>query len=69
MKVNELIKHFGIFTSNEEEKVLEQLKVPAPVSLSSFSERDQVVIESLIRKSLVIKIGSTDPKVIANDFK
>ncbi len=68
MKVTELIKYFGIFTTNEEEAVLDKLKLPSPVSLTSFSERDQVVIESLIRKSLVIKIGSINPKVIANEL-
>lgn len=65
MKINELIKEFDVYTSNEEKRVLEQLKHVRP--LNSFNERDQFTIESLIRKSLVIKVGDTNPRVIANE--
>jgi hypothetical protein len=66
MKINELIKDFEVYTSNEEKRMLEQLTYVRP--LSSFSERDQFTIESLIRKSLVIKVGDTNPRVIANEL-
>jgi hypothetical protein len=66
MKVNELLSNFTVYTSNEEEKVLKRLKDPS--LLSEFTEHEQFVIEGLIRKSLVIKIGSTNPRVIANEF-
>ena len=66
MKINELIKEFEVYTSNEEKRVLEQLSHVRP--LSSFSERDQFTIESLIRKSLVIKVGDINPRVIANEL-
>lgn len=66
MKLNELVKTFEIYTSNEEAKILEKLNYPR--LLNSFSERDQFTIEGLIRKSLVIKIGDVNPKVIANEF-
>lgn len=66
MKINELINSFDIYMSNDERKILQQLK--HPVVLSSFTEHDQFVIEGLIRKSLVIKIGTTNPKVIANEL-
>lgn len=66
MKLNELVKTFEIYTSNEEKTILEKLNYPQ--LLSSFSEHDQFTIESLIRKSLVIKIGDTNPRVIANEF-
>ena len=66
MKINELIDSFNIYTSNEEKEVLEKLQ--SPQLLSAFSEHEQFVIESLIRKSLVIKIGHSNPKVIANEF-
>jgi hypothetical protein len=66
MKINELIKEFEVYTSNEEKRVLEQLTYVRP--LSSFSERDQFTIESLIRKSLVIKVGDINPRVIANEL-
>ncbi len=67
MKLNELVKSFDIYTSNEEKDILKRLDYPQ--SLSSFSERDQFTIEGLIRKSLVIKIGDTNPRVIANELQ
>lgn len=66
MKAYEIIKEFEIYTSNSEKKILEQL-THARV-LSSFSENDQFTIEGLIRKSLVIKIGEHNPRVIANEL-
>jgi hypothetical protein len=66
MKINELIKDFEVFTTIEERRVMEQLTYPR--QLTSFSERDQFTIEGLIRKSLVIKIGDTNPRVIANEL-
>lgn len=66
MKINELLQGFSIYTSNEEALMLEKLQEPA--LLHSFSEREQVIIEGMIRKSLVIKIGNSNPKVIANEF-
>lgn len=66
MKINELIRSFDIYMSNDEKRVLEGLHHPA--YLSSFSEHDQFVIEGLIRKSLVIKIGNVNPRVIANEL-
>ena len=66
MKINELLNGFTIFTSREEELVLEKLH--AMSYLSSFNERDRFIIEGLIRKSLVIKIGDHNPRVIANEF-
>lgn len=65
MKLKDILDQFEIYTSNEEDRVLEQLSYARP--LSSFDERDQFTIEGLIRKSLVIKIGETNPRVIAND--
>ena len=65
MKLKDVLGEFEIYTSNEEDRVLEQLSYARP--LSSFDERDQFTIEGLIRKSLVIKIGDINPRVIAND--
>jgi hypothetical protein len=65
MKAYEIIKEFEIYTSNSEKKMLEQLTHAR--ALSSFSENDQFTIEGLIRKSLVIKIGEHNPRVIANE--
>lgn len=66
MKLNELVKSFEIYTTNEEKAVLKRLQYPLP--LSNFNEHDKFVIEGLIRKSLVIKIGEDNAKVIANEF-
>lgn len=66
MKLNEILSEVEIYTSNEELKILEKLKDARP--LASFSERDQFTIEGLIRKSLVIKIGDHNPRVIANEL-
>lgn len=68
MKLNELIQSFTIAMSNEEAAVLKNIQGVQP--LESFSEREQFVIEGLIRKSLVSKVhnnGST--LVMANEIK
>jgi hypothetical protein len=68
MKLNELIKSFSIAMSNEEKALLDQIQGVQP--LDSFTEREQVIIENLVRKSLVSKIhnkGST--LVMANEFQ
>lgn len=67
MKINEILTGFCIYTTREEDAMLKRL---SEVSfLSNFTEREQFIIEGLIRKSLVIKIGDTNPKVIANEFE
>ena len=66
MKINELLGEFKIYRSREEDAMIERLSSPA--YLNSFDERERFIIEGLIRKSLVIKIGDTNPKVIANEF-
>lgn len=66
MKISDLIESFEVFTSNEEDEMLKQLSKPA--FLNSFSEREKFIIEGLIRKSLVIKIGDDNPRVIANEL-
>jgi len=67
MKLNELIEDFTIFTTNEEKQVLS--KIDDMMSLDTFTEREQAIIENLIRKSLVSKVqqrGST--LVMANEL-
>lgn len=67
MKINELVRSFEIFTTNEEKALLKRLTIPT--LLSTLPEREQHVAENLIRKSLLIKIGSNNPKVVANDYR
>lgn len=68
MKLNDLVGKFSIATSNEEKQVLS--KIDGMMPFDSFTEREQVIIENLIRKSLVSKVrnrtGST--LVVVNEF-
>ena len=66
MQINELVGDFKIWTNNEEKQLLNKLGSAA--YLESFNEHDQFIIEGLVRKSLVIKIGDTNPRVIANEY-
>lgn len=54
MKLNVLVQDFKIFVTNEEKKVLSKIDDIMP--FESFNEREQTIIENLIRKSLVSKI-------------
>jgi hypothetical protein len=65
MKINELISNFEIWTTNEEAMMLSRLT--KPVLLSSMNEHEQVIINNMIRKSLVIKVGNKDPMVVINE--
>jgi hypothetical protein len=65
MKINELIDNFEIWTTNEERSLLKKLS--SPVKISQLSEQDQFKVQTLIRKSLVTKIGMDDPSVVANE--
>ena len=66
MKLNELITQFTIAMTNEEAKLLRSVKGVMP--LESFDEREQFVLEGLIRKSLVSKVHNNgNTMVVAND--
>jgi hypothetical protein len=69
MKINELIKSFDIFVTNEEKSLLETLGNEVR-PLSSFTEHDQVIINNLIRKSVISKIvkHKSSVMVMRNDF-
>lgn len=54
MKINELIKDFEVFTTNEERSILETIHDVVP--MTSFNERERFILTSLIRKSLITKI-------------
>jgi hypothetical protein len=62
-----LIEDFTIFTTNEEKQVLSKIDDMMPID--TFTEREQTIIENLVRKSLVSKVhqrGST--LVMANEL-
>jgi hypothetical protein len=65
MKINELVGEFGIWTTGEEGALLK--KLTKPVKLATLSEHEQFTIQTMIRKSLVTKIGHTNPLVVANE--
>ena len=68
MKLNELISNFDIYTTNEEKEVLS--KLDGIMSFDYFPEREQAIIEHLIRKSLVSKVQQRDGSllVMANEL-
>jgi hypothetical protein len=66
MKLNELIQDFSIYLTNEEKSLLEDINGLVP--LETFQEREQVIINNLIRKSVVSKIMyNNHVMVMAND--
>ena len=65
MRINELIQEFTIQTSNEEKDMLSKLQ--SVKNLDTFMERDQEVINQLIRKSLVRRMDKDgQTRVVAN---
>lgn len=54
MKINEFVKNLEVWTSSEEKDLLEN--ITEPKVLASFDERERTIIDSLIRKSLLIKV-------------
>ena len=68
MKINELINSFEIFITNEERNIYETMNDKS--ALAQFNEREQFIIQNLIRKSLVSKvISSGQVLVVKNDHK
>jgi hypothetical protein len=65
MKLNELLDSFEIYMTNEEEA--EYSKLEGMVPLESLSERQQFIINNLIRKSLVSKIQSNKGIMVAKN--
>ena len=64
MKINELVK--SIYMTNEEKDLLETIDSPRP--LGTFPERDQTIINNLIRKSIISKVQHNGTiMVIRND--
>lgn len=62
MRVNELVRNLPTWTSAEERSMLERINGIEPLSV--FSEHEQHIIETLVRKSLVIRITERDTTYI-----
>lgn len=54
MKLNELISNFEIFITNEEKTLL--TKMEKYNFLESFNEREQFIIDNLVKKSIISKV-------------
>lgn len=54
MKTEELAQSIHIWRNNEEQALLN--KITEPKILESFEERERTIVESLIRKNLLIKV-------------
>jgi len=65
MKLNELITEFDIYMTNEERAMYEQLN--GIVDISSLNERETIIVNSLVRKSLVSKIRYNNSVVVARN--
>ena len=66
MRQDELISQISIAVSNEEEEVMNKLYRPMPLHI--FTERDQFIIENLVKKSLVSKVQRNSIVLVkAND--
>jgi hypothetical protein len=65
MKINELINNFEIWTTNEERDLLKRLK--KPTKIAALDEHDQFKVQAMIRKNLLIKVGTENPSVVANE--
>jgi len=55
MKLNDVLSKFSIAITNEEDVVMSKMSGVQPLEV--FTEREQVVINNLIRKSLVSKVN------------
>lgn len=65
MKISQLVNGFEIYTTNEEREMLD--KITHPIKMSALNEREQVIAENMIRKSLLIKVGFDDPSIVKNE--
>lgn len=66
MKIDEVLKQFQIFVSLEEQEVLNKMEGIRAIEM--YNEREQFIIENLIRKSLVSKVQRNNTfMVMKND--
>jgi hypothetical protein len=67
MKLNELISDFTIYTTNEEKQLLDRLKNSCYIDI--FTEREQVVLNNLVRKSIVSKVNYKGAVLVVGNDK
>lgn len=67
MKLIELMSSADIFTTNEEQELLDS--IDSPCFYEGFQPRQQFIIDNLVRKSLISKVRrSSGTVVIKNEF-
>jgi hypothetical protein len=54
MKLNELLQDFTIFLNNEEKNFLD--KFSRGCYIDTLTEHDQLIVDNLIRKSVLVKV-------------
>ena len=67
MKINDLIKTFEIYKSNEEKKLLD--KINGPCYLNTLTEREQEVAQNLVKKSLLSRVNYQGSAVVLPNEK
>ena len=65
MRLDDVLRQFEIAITNEERKVLD--KLTKPEYIKDFQEREQFVLENLIRKSLVSRVFYKGEAVVVPD--
>lgn len=65
MKLNDILNEFTINITNEEKLVLD--KLTKPEYIKDFLEREQFVLENLIRKSLVSRVYYKGEVIVVPD--
>jgi hypothetical protein len=55
MKIDDVLKNFKIFVTNEEKTILNKMDGVSPIEV--YTERERFIIENLVRKSLVSKVS------------
>jgi hypothetical protein len=65
MRLDDVLRQFEIAITNEERKVLD--KLTKPEYIKDFQEREQFVLENLIRKSLVSRVFYKGEVVVVPD--
>lgn len=55
MKIDDVLKNFKIFVTNEEKTILSKMDGVSPIEV--YTERERFIIENLVRKSLVSKVS------------
>ena len=55
MKIDDVLKNFKIFVTNEEKTILSKMDGVSPIEV--YTERERFIIENLVRKSLISEVS------------